>query len=229
MRRRGGFTLIELVVVLGIAAVLTALLAPGLARARTESNRIKCESNLHQILAACVSYEYDNEGACPWSNWLGPEVAGYRPQGWLYKYPQGIGPQAAGSDATSGSLYSRLGTLAVYHCPEDAGPYNSGPTQTLTSYLINGATCGYGRHLPSYRVTAFSPNAIMFWEADPLGHAWTDGAIYPSHEITGRHNNGGTVGCYDSHVEWFSVGDFAAEEQNLPGRLWCNPGTRTGT
>jgi hypothetical protein len=94
---------------------------------------------------------------------------------------------------------------------------------------MNGATCGYGRHLPAYHITAFPANAIMFWEVTPLGETWSDGAIYPSQEIAARHNNGGSVGCYDGHVEWLSVTEFATEEEKLPGRLWCDPGSSNGT
>ena len=32
----------------------------------------------------------------------------------------------------------------------------------------------------------------------------------------------------DGHVEWMSAADFNAEAQKLPGRLWCNPGSRLG-
>jgi prepilin-type N-terminal cleavage/methylation domain-containing protein len=229
MLRRRGFTIVELMVVLGIVTVLMALLAPALSSARNEANQAKCQSNLRQILTACASYAYDNDASMPWANWLGPETAGYRPQGWLYHYPHGTQPLASPTDAETGSLFPRLNTIAVYHCPQDSGPYEGGPTQSLTSYLINGAVCGYGRHLPSYRITAFAPNDIMFWEPDPFSQAWTDGAIYPSHEIATRHSDGGSIGCFDGHVEWISVGNFATEEMKLPGRLWCSPETKTGT
>ncbi|SRR6266849_244138 len=48
-RRRGGFTLLELLVVVGIIAVLAAMLFPAVQRLREMANRTRCINNLHQI------------------------------------------------------------------------------------------------------------------------------------------------------------------------------------
>jgi prepilin-type N-terminal cleavage/methylation domain-containing protein/prepilin-type processing-associated H-X9-DG protein len=47
--RRGGFTLLELLVVVGIIAVLAAMLFPAVQRLREMANRTRCINNLHQI------------------------------------------------------------------------------------------------------------------------------------------------------------------------------------
>ena len=55
-----GFTLIELLVVIAIIAILAGLLLPALARAREESRRKACNSNLGQIVKACITYQEPN-------------------------------------------------------------------------------------------------------------------------------------------------------------------------
>jgi prepilin-type N-terminal cleavage/methylation domain-containing protein/prepilin-type processing-associated H-X9-DG protein len=59
---RGAFTLVELLVVIGIIAVLVALLLPALTKAREAANRAVCLSNLRQIGQMMLVYAHDNNG-----------------------------------------------------------------------------------------------------------------------------------------------------------------------
>src|SRR3569833_2162026 len=55
-RRKAAFTLVELLVVIGIIAVLISILLPTITKAREAANRSACLSNLHQIHALLVMY-----------------------------------------------------------------------------------------------------------------------------------------------------------------------------
>ena len=63
--RRGAFTLVELLVVIGIIAVLIGILLPTLSKARESAKRTECLSNLRSIFQMLKIYENTYNGACP--------------------------------------------------------------------------------------------------------------------------------------------------------------------
>src|SRR3954466_8111202 len=60
--RPKAFTLVELLVVIGIIAILLGILLPSLNRARTYSKAIACRSNLRQIGQSMIIYANANKG-----------------------------------------------------------------------------------------------------------------------------------------------------------------------
>lgn len=80
------FTLVELLVVIGIIAILIAMLLPALNKAREAAKVTVCASNQHQIYVAMVMYANDNHGFLPGTNIVN-NVKGAEYSAWLGAYP----------------------------------------------------------------------------------------------------------------------------------------------
>jgi prepilin-type N-terminal cleavage/methylation domain-containing protein/prepilin-type processing-associated H-X9-DG protein len=80
MRRRHAFTLVELLVVIGIIAILIGIILPALARARENANRVQCTSNMRSIGQAMMIYLNLSKGLLP----ITPKNANNDYDAWYY-------------------------------------------------------------------------------------------------------------------------------------------------
>jgi len=125
---RCGFTLPELLVVIGMVLVLIAFLIPYLGRGRELSTRTLCLSNLRQLGLAFVAYQADNRGHTPRPG------CGEMYEDWLY-WQTDRNPNAAPFARYVGTVFN----AKVYICPKDVLSDHAGANPY--SYTINEAIC----------------------------------------------------------------------------------------
>ena len=139
---RLGFTLVELLVVIGIIALLIGILLPSLNRAREASKRVKCLANMRSVGQQLMMYVNENRGSYPTSYWRNgsalqdfglPEVR--TNWDWLNTGAKGPGVNFLGS-----LVEMNDGLAEAVVCPSSTlnGGVEPQPNQPITSYLPNG-------------------------------------------------------------------------------------------
>ncbi len=96
-RRQAGFTLIEVLIVVGIMAILAAILIPNFVRARASSQLANCELDLRNIAAALELYYGENQSYPAASSWQATLTSG----GYIRAVPKSAIDQASYGYATN--------------------------------------------------------------------------------------------------------------------------------
>jgi prepilin-type N-terminal cleavage/methylation domain-containing protein len=142
---RTGFTLVELLVVIGIIAVLIAVLLPMLKKAQAAAQRVSCMSNIRQLTTGYRLYTDDSKGWLPlgWpdanrdlrdvygnisrAGQFVPYLVG---RGYSGTLVPSLSPNTVEERIKRGSLFRYVKTIKIFKCPGDT-------TARLSSYGIN--------------------------------------------------------------------------------------------
>jgi prepilin-type N-terminal cleavage/methylation domain-containing protein/prepilin-type processing-associated H-X9-DG protein len=156
MRKRTAFTLVELLVVIGIIALLISILLPALANARRSGNTVKCLSNLRQLGVAVQMYAGDYKGAIPVCRQDPP--SGGNPYYWLDMLAPYASKLAAATYNASSSDQDEFRKSVFFGCTE----YD---TRTDVSANIVNAYPGYAFCLHPYYRPGFQTHTISLSNA----------------------------------------------------------------
>jgi prepilin-type N-terminal cleavage/methylation domain-containing protein len=224
-----GFTLVEMLVVIGIIAILVALLLPVLGSGKSRGQQVYCVNNFHQLTLSWKMYADENGGKLVpiFYFWRG----GVNTNAWVRgsmnddtKIYPAVDPGRRDSTNENGiklgSLYQYNRSVGVYHCPADTSSVDG--ARRVRSYSLNGWmggtwVAGQSNYMVFRRDTEIvNPSPSKAWVfIDEHERSINDGWF--AVDMKGdrglldapatRHNNSYALSFADSHSEIWKLRD----------------------
>jgi prepilin-type processing-associated H-X9-DG protein len=187
------FTLVELLVVIGIITILIAILLPAMARAKEQARMVACQSNLRQIGMAMVMYTNENKQRFPFH----ADIGGMNKEDWIY--------WQASRDPRESAIAKYIGDFKadVFRCPSD--DIQSRP-RILTERYVYSYTFNFlfasNPGLPKIRAGSVcnAADKILVVEEDEI--SLDDGNFHPILVGTNIENYLGTRHARPRHEDW---------------------------
>jgi prepilin-type N-terminal cleavage/methylation domain-containing protein len=214
--RANGFTLVELLAVIGIVVVLIAMLLPALTRSREAANRAACLSNLRQVHQAFQLYALDNHYQVP---------IGYRTVS--KQYNSMVFSTTGGNQWVLFGLLYQTGYLKdprMLFCPSEGNSkfmYNTADnpwSTTPTANIQSGYALRPQLQIPD-DLTAI-PVAMQPFAMPKLNQfrnrAMMADLTSSYTRVVTRHGNGINVLYGNGSVRWARLADFAQPAANWP-------------
>jgi prepilin-type N-terminal cleavage/methylation domain-containing protein len=233
--RKTGFTLVELLVVIGIIALLISILLPALNAAKERANRVKCASNLRQIGQGLMLYANDNKGAYPRTRYsiTGNLTAFTNPAATDPFIPSG----PLSNDVTA-ALFMLIRNAdlnpEVFTCPssnQDKDSLNNLPAISRSNFEPGGSTLSYSYANPYPNSNAVSKGyKLHSGVVADLAIAADRNDLDPSNDNTrpddpqsklrksnssNHEREGQNVMFNDGHVEWFTTAWVGANKDHI--------------